>query len=199
MAGKTSEESAATRAELLRAARDLFATRGFSGTSIGAVAGAAGVTRGALYHHFADKRSLFESVLLDVQDDIVQAIGGVSARREPGGLAQAVDRFFEAVAEPRVQQILLRDAPAVLGWPRWEHPAAASHVDLIAAAIDDPGRTTGESRALAHLLGAALIEAALLVAEATDRDQVLAETRSAIDVLLGGVASSRTKGRRRIR
>ena len=199
MAGRTSEESAATRAELLRAARDLFATRGFSGTSIGAVAAAAGVTRGALYHHFADKRSLFESVVLEVQDDIVQTIGRVSALRAPGGLTQAVDRFFAAVAEPQVQQILLRDAPAVLGWPRWEHPAAASHVDLIAAAIDEPGRTTAESRALAHLLGAALIEAALLVAEATDRDQVLAETRSAIDVLLGGVASSRTKGRRRSR
>jgi AcrR family transcriptional regulator len=197
VAGKTSEESAETRAELLRAARDLFATRGFSGTSVGAVVAKAGVTRGALYHHFTDKRSLFESVVLDVQDEVVQAIGSVSAKGAPRRLGQAVDRFFEALAEPRVQQILLRDAPAVLGWPRWDHPAAASHVDLITAAIDDGGRSPAESRALAHLLGAALIEAALLVAEAADREQVLAEMRSAIDVLLVGIAPSPTKRRSR--
>jgi len=196
MAGRTSQESAETRRDLLLAARELFATRGYNGTSIGAVVDAAGVTRGALYHHFPDKRSLFESVVLDIQSEVVESLLRASGRDRGARLGSAVDRFLVAVSDPAVQQVLLRDARAVLGWPRWEHPEAASHVDLIAAAIESDVGDSAAARALAQLLGAALIEAALVVADATDPDQALVETRAAIEVLLGRVTTTRKPGRR---
>ena len=190
MVGRTSEESAETRSALVRAARELFADRGFNGTSIGALAAAAGVTRGALYHHFVDKRELFEAVVLDVQGEVVGATRRSARGRRGDPLASAIDRFLVAVSDPQVQQILLRDAPAVLGWPRWEHPEAVSHVDLIAGVVEERVGGAMAARALAHLLGAALIEAALVVADATDQKKTLGEMRAAIDVLVGGLVQA---------
>jgi AcrR family transcriptional regulator len=197
VAGRTSEESAETRGGLVRAARELFAARGYNSTSIGALAAAAGVTRGALYHHFVDKRELFEAVVLDVQDEVVAATRRSASGRRGDPLASAIDRFLVAVSDPQVQQILLRDAPAVLGWPRWEHPEAASHVDLIAAVVEERVGDPMAARALAHLVGAALIEAALVVADANDPKTTLREMRAAIDVLVGGLVEAEPRRRRR--
>jgi AcrR family transcriptional regulator len=109
------------RSIALAAARQLFATRGYDDTSVEDVLTASGVSRGALYYHFPDKAELFAAVLEQVESDLLTTVstqaenisGAVEALK--GGLLA----FLEAVREPSVRQIVLVDAPRVLGWARW--------------------------------------------------------------------------------
>ena len=189
MAGRSAIESAVTRSDLVAAASSLFASRGYDGASIGVLASAAGVTRGALYHHFADKRALFEAVVVEMQDQLVARIASAGARHRKSALRlhAAVDEFLAVVTDAAVRQILLRDAPAVLGWPRWSHAGATSHVDIITRSLADLVADPGEARAVAHLVGAALIEAALVIADSDRPEVAREEMRSAIRLLLAGV------------
>ncbi len=117
------DRSAATRAVLVGAARPLFAERGFGGVGTETIVQAAGVTRGALYHQFADKTELFEAVYEAVEEDLT---GRLAQRIVEAGVSDPIDvmrlgadAWLDACAEQEVQQIVLLDAPAVLGWERW--------------------------------------------------------------------------------
>src|ERR1700730_1299109 len=117
------DRSAATRASLVQAARLLFAERGFAGVGTETIAGVAGVTRGALYHQFADKTELFETVYEAIEEELASRLGeliaaaGVSDPIEV--MMLGVDAWLDACGEQEVQQIVLLDGPAVLGWQRW--------------------------------------------------------------------------------
>src|SRR6476620_523264 len=111
----------ATRAALIAAARELFAARGYAGVGTEEIVQRAGVTRGALYHHFTGKDDLFRAVYERVEQELTQRIvTEVPLVGDPvavlrGGTAV----FLDACLEPEVQQICLLDAPAVLGYDEW--------------------------------------------------------------------------------
>src|ERR1700727_2407731 len=117
------DRSAATRDALLTAARRLFAAHGYAEVATDAIATEAGVTRGALYHQFADKVALFDAVVDAVEADIVArlaaqaAAAGVSDPVE--GMRQSVRSWLEICVEPEIHRIALIDGPSVLGWARW--------------------------------------------------------------------------------
>src|SRR3954469_9777128 len=124
------ERSEATIKELVAVARGLFAERGYGATSIEDVVRAAGVTRGALYHHFAGKEEVFRAVFEELQRELAKQIRaaaggkraawrrvGAGGKRDPWRRMEAgCMAFLDAVRDPGVQQIALSDAPAVLGW-----------------------------------------------------------------------------------
>lgn len=119
---KNTERASATRARLIAVARRMFGAQGYAGTATEAVLQEAGVARGALYHHFADKAALFEAVCLAVCEDIVPAVNqAADARRDSlDALVQGSIRWIEKTSEPEARQILMIDAPTVLGWERWQ-------------------------------------------------------------------------------
>src|SRR3954468_19883575 len=114
------ERSAGTRAVLIAAARGLWAERGYAAVGTPEIAAAAGVTRGAMYHQFADKAALFGEVAEAVESDVTARLGehvAASGAHDPAAaLHAAVDGWLAACEEPEVRQILLLDGPVVLGW-----------------------------------------------------------------------------------
>jgi AcrR family transcriptional regulator len=170
------EQGEHSRDALIASAITLFAEKGFAETSTTEIVDRAGLTRGALYHHFADKDQLFEAALDAVEGDIfdrVQAAGarlGDDVRRR---LGTGVDVFLDACLEPAVQRILLQEAPSVLGWERWQRldrPRCARRLLAVslAEAVDRGLITTPSAPALTHLVYGALVQAGIVIAGAED-------------------------------
>jgi len=191
---RKAEQSEATRAELVRAARSLFGRRGYAAVGTEAIVRAAGVTRGALYHHSGGKRDLLEAVYRDVEEDLTKEIAeqtlGSGASSPMAAMRAGTVRFLDACAEPEVQRIVLLDAPAVLGWDRWREIAAEYGLGLIEANLEAAMEAGEIDRRpvgpLAHLLMGALDEAAMLVARSPD-EQTRAEVEGVLDLLLGSL------------
>jgi AcrR family transcriptional regulator len=191
------ERSEATRTALIEAARRLFAERGYGGVGTEEIVRAAGVTRGALYHHFDGKRELFAAVYEAVEVELAQRIaeGALSgAAADPlAALRAGSEMFLRACTEPEVQQIALLDGPSVLGWDRWREIAAAHGLGLIegtlAAAIEAGAIARQPVRPLAHVLMGALDEAAMLVARAADPEAARVEVGRTVELLLGGLSA----------
>ena len=188
--------SAATRAALVEAARPLFAERGFGGVGTETIVRAAGVTRGALYHQFADKTELFAAVYEAVESDIAARIGRRIAEE---GAADPIEvmtlgaaEWLDACAEPEVQRIVLLDGPSVLGWERWREIGMKYGMGLVegvlAQAIES-GRIPPQPVApLAHVLVGALDEAAMYVARAEDQAAATEAMRAVLARLIAGIA-----------
>lgn len=193
------ERTAATRAALVRAGRHLFGEHGYADVGTQAIVEEAGVTRGALYHQFADKKGLFAAVYDDVEQGIVARIGervGQSAGDDPIDALKAGARIFlELVTDPAVHRITLVDAPSVLGWVEWrargEEFGFALIEGLISAAIGQGRVDEQPVRPIAHVAVGALDEAALYVAAADDRATATAE----MVVVLDRIIDSFTNGR----
>ncbi len=170
------ERTAQTRRALIDAARRLFGAEGFAEVGTERVAAAAGMTRGALYHQFADKTDLFAAVLDQAEADIAQRVAGAVAGLDPadtiGLLLAGADAWLDASSEPELQRIVLVDGPSVLGWDRWREICLRHTVGLIAALIQDGiGRGTIPPQpvlALTHVLVGAVDEAALYIAQSDD-------------------------------
>lgn len=187
--------SAATRAALVAAARPLFGERGYARVGTEEIVHAAGVTRGALYHHFADKRNLFLAVVESVEVDIIGRISARLAASDPsdpvGALAEGAEVLIDAILEPEIRQITALDAPSVLGWDTWREISERYGLGLIDAAltvaIAQGSLPEQPVRPLAHLLLGALNESAMYVALADDiptaRTQTLAAFRSLLEAL----------------
>jgi AcrR family transcriptional regulator len=183
----------ATRTALVAAARKLFVTNGYFATGTEEVVAEANVgTRGALYHHFADKQDLFRAVFDQVQTDLAAATV-INERDDPlDMLTAALQQFLDASAEnPDVQQVLLIDGPAVLGWEQWRDLEAQYGLGAITAMLDhavSQGVVAKQPTApLAHMLLAAIDEAALYIANADDRRQARNQARRALNQLLNGL------------
>lgn len=167
----TKEQSERTRARIVEVARMSFAERGYAGVGLERVAADAGVTRGALYHHFADKAALFTEVLDAVQASVARRIVEAAADvTDPAdSLVVGSRAFLEACLEESARRILLVDAVAVLGWNVWREHDARHSGRLLAGVLDElsaAGRLHGlEPAAVAVLLGGAMNEAALWAAE----------------------------------
>jgi AcrR family transcriptional regulator len=190
------QRTAATRALLIDSARKLFARKGFSLVSTEAIAAAAGVTRGALYHQFDDKAALFAAVYERVEQELVADVGQRIVASGPGDQLQAmrvgVRLFLDLVSAPDVQQIVLIDAPAVLGWEQWRAVGMKYGLGIIEAmlaqAIADKVIPDQPLRPTAHVLLAALDEAALYIARAVDNPQAREEMELVCDRVIAGIA-----------
>lgn len=174
-------QSAATRARLIGAARALFAERGYAAVGTEEIVRAAGVTRGALYHQFADKRELFRAVFEEVEAEITQRIAERAlAGSDPfDALRAGVLFWLEACSEPAIQRIVLLDAPAVLGYEEWRSTGERNALALVCAALEQATESGAIARqpvvALAHVTIGALDAAALYVARAADQATARAE------------------------
>ena len=192
-------QAAATRAALVAAARRLFVEKGYHRTSTEEVAAEAGVgTRGALYHHFADKQALFEAAFIAVEEDLVIEAAKNLADPADGALnqlRQGLVGFLDASLTPHVQRILLIDGPAVLGWVKWRELESLYGLGAIRAmlerAVEEGDLAAGQPvDALAHVLLAAADETALFIANAPDqraaRDQGVRALNAVLDGLRAG-------------
>lgn len=189
------EQREATRGLLLDLARDLFASEGYANTATEEIVRRAGVTRGALYHHFGSKEGLFLAVLEDVQRDIAVRVAEAAATcSDPWEQLRAgCHDFLRAALDPQVQQIALIDAPAVLGWDAWRASDAAHSQRLLLAGLEELARAgllnVASPTATAFLLSGAMNEAALWIARADEVETALAEAGEALDRLLAGLKS----------
>jgi AcrR family transcriptional regulator len=189
-------QAEATRAALVTAARRLFVEKGYHRTGTEEVVAEAGVgTRGALYHHFADKQALFEAVFTAVEEDLVIEAAKNLADPAHGALnqlRQGLIGFLDASLTPHVQRILLIDGPAVLGWVRWRELESLYGLGAIRAmlerAVEEGDLAPNQPvDALAHLLLAAADEAALFVANAPDQHAARDQGVQALNALLDGL------------
>jgi AcrR family transcriptional regulator len=186
------QRSEATTGALVEAARELFAQDGYAATSLDAVAAKVGMTKGAVYHHFAGKRELFAAVFASEQQKLDAVVAKAYARHEDSWEAfeDACRAFVEACQEPGVQRIFLLDAPAALGWEEIRQIESGSMemmVHGIERAIDAGRIAPHDPQQLAHLLFGAICEISSVVARAPDQRTALraavAEVRSLLRAL----------------
>src|SRR5690606_6457886 len=186
------EQSEATRKALVAEARRLFAERGYADVGLAELVRAAGVTKGALYHHFGSKEGLFREVLRQVQGDVADRIEqAADALPDPWDRLSAGCRaFLSAGADPGIRRIMLIDAPAVLGWEEWramDEAASARHLaDALADLVDAGAIAPRPIEPLAHLLSGAMNEAALWLARSTgptDEEDTVRELTGLLDGL----------------
>ena len=182
-----------TRAQLMHVARTLFAERGYAGVGTEEIVAGANVTRGSLYHHFADKRALFRAVHEELEEGLVAQVGEqIAGIEDPWELAVAgVRAFLDACTDPALRQIALIDAPAVLGWEEWREIDARYGLALVEFGLRN-GMDAGvfreqEVTPLAHLLIGAMTEAALMIANAADPDEARRTVEPALIALLEGL------------
>ncbi|OBJ02203.1 TetR/AcrR family transcriptional regulator [Mycobacterium sp. 1465703.0] len=186
------ERSAATRDALISAARKLWGLRGYAEVGTPEIAAAAGVTRGAMYHQFADKAALFREVVETVEQDVmtrmavVVAESGASAPAE--AVRAAVDAWLDVSGDPEVRQLILLDAPSVLGWAEFRDVAQRYSLgmteQLLTEAIRAGQLAEQPVRPLAHVLIGALDEAAMVIATADDPKQTRRETGEVLHRLI---------------
>ena len=183
MGNRKVEQGRQTRERLIATATRLFAENGYEGTSIEAVLAQAEVSRGALYHHFANKEALFEAVLEAIETSIqgtlaAEAIGS----SDPVEALRAASRTWVRLAgDPTIRRIAIIDAPAVVGWQKWREIDGRHNFGMLRATLEAIAATGAIPRdsvdLLAHLLLAALLEAALVIAHA---EQPVAEQQEAV-------------------
>lgn len=192
-AGRRDRDALATREALVAAAAKLFTARGYAEVGTEEVVAAARVTRGALYHHFTDKRDLFRAVHERVEQSLVEGIAaqmdGVSDPWEV--LVTGTRAFLDACDDTAVKQIALVDAPAVLGWREWREVDERYGLGLMKAALG-AAMEAGALRqvpleALSHLMLGALAEAAFVIANADDPAAARADAEEALFALLQGL------------
>jgi AcrR family transcriptional regulator len=193
------ENAVATRQALLRTARRLFADHGYGDTATEEIVRRSRVTRGALYHHFRDKRDLFVAVLDEEQKKLATRAGEAAAA-EPDpwrAVVAASNAFLDACLDPTVQQIVLVDAPAVLGLEQWrerDQAYMASMKELIGAAIARGLIEDQPIDPLAYVIFGALHEAAMLIARAPDKPAARRSVSGVIARLFEGLRGRATSG-----
>jgi AcrR family transcriptional regulator len=191
------DQAEATRAALIDAARHLFVQKGYHATGTEEIVAAAGVgTRGALYHHFADKQALFLAVFEAVEEDLLASAGSAAMPDDAfGRLRTGLLGFLEASTTPEVQQVLLIDGPAVLGWEAWrsveEQYGLGAIEALLAEAVVEGTIRDRPLSALSHMLLAAVDEGALYIAGSKDPAKARAEASASLDALLAGIRNDR--------
>jgi len=187
------ERSRTTRTALIETARALFAERGYAAVPADEIVRAAGVTRGALYHHFGDKQGLFRAVVEQLEEEITAEIAATARdATDPvaAGMA-ALSRFLEVCQRDEVVRISLTDAPAVLGWQAWREIESRHGLGLItetlqAAATADMLISVPIPE-LAQLMLSACSEAALMIAHAEDTESAKARAEQALGAVVAGL------------
>lgn len=186
------ERAAETREALIAAARPLFAAHGFAEVSLETIVRAAGVTRGALYHHFADKTELFAAIFERVEGEVAtrmaEAIAAANEADPVEVMRLGAGFWLDVCSDPEIQRITLVDAPAVLGWTRWTEIGDRYNTglvrELLANAVETGRIPPQPIDATALTLLGAMREATLYVARAEDHDQAREEAGAVMDRLI---------------
>ena len=183
---------AETRASLIAAAREAFGTIGYAAASMDDLTAAAGLTRGALYHHFGDKKGLFAAVIDQIDAEMTVRLRAVSARAgDPWtGFRDSCAAYLAMAREPEIQRIMLRDGPAVLGDP-WGWPLQNDCIRMMARGLDElvsEGVLAPlDPEAVARLIFGATQHAAQWIAHAPDPEAALQAATDAFDAMLKGL------------
>ncbi|GLY63677.1 TetR/AcrR family transcriptional regulator [Amycolatopsis taiwanensis] len=187
------DRSNSTKAALVAAARELFAARGYAAVPADDIVRAAGVTRGALYHHYADKQGLFHAVVEEIERELTAEIDAVlRAAPDPvSGMGESLRVFLDACLRDEVRQISLTDAPAVLGWATLREIEAEHGLGLLVGVLEK-GMAQGQVkpqpvRTLAQLVLSAVIEAVRLIADAPDPDLARSEVEQVLATWLAAL------------
>jgi AcrR family transcriptional regulator len=195
--GSRDADARATREALVQAALELFTERGYAAVGTEEIVARAEVTRGALYHHFRDKRDLFRAVHERVESELMERVAArMEGAQDPWALMiTGMRSFLDACDEPAVKQIALTDAPVVLGWKEWRDIDERYGLGLTQAALSGAVEA-GVLRPMpvepmAHLLVAALSEAAFVIANAKRPRKARQEVEAALVQLVEGL---RAKG-----
>ncbi len=196
-AGRQAARSEATRAKLIEVGIELFSERGYADVGTEEIVDRAAVTRGALYHHFGDKRDLFRAVHEELEQRIVAGIGTAleaDPREDPlEALEVAAGAVLDVALDSKIARVTLIDAPSVLGWEEWREIDVRYGLGLTEAVLNaaiESGRIAKQPvRPLAHLLVAAVGEAAIMVATADDPKQARKDVEPAMRSLLYGLAA----------
>ena len=189
------ERSAATQEALISAARRLWGERGYAEVGTPEIAEAAGVTRGAMYHQYADKASLFRAVVEALDLEILERVEASVAAARPKTPADTMhamaNAWLDIAREPEVRQLMLLDAPSVIGWTEYRDMSQQNSVaraeQLLNAAIEAGQLKPQPLRPLALVLLGALEEAAMYLARAENPDQARDEARAVIRDLIDGL------------
>ncbi|MEB3062716.1 TetR/AcrR family transcriptional regulator [[Mycobacterium] zoologicum] len=196
-AAEVADRAEATRAALIAAGRQLFVDKGYFATGTEEIVAAAGVgTRGALYHHFANKEALFLAVFLAVQEQVnSQAPSPEDTDDALGALRTGLRSYLKSSLTGEVQRILMVDGPAVLGWQRWRELQVqfglGSIRALLAKAVEQGAVAPQPLDVLSHVLLAAADEAAQFVANASDPRQARDDAIQVVDGLLQRLGPAR--------
>jgi len=190
--------SAATREALVSAARTLFAARGYADVGTEEIVRTAGLTRGALYHHFADKEALFAAAFEEVEVEtnvrILQAVESDGTADPIAAMQLGAAAFLDVYTQPEMARIMLLDAPSVLGWERWTEIGNQHNMGLVQALLTraaEVGRIPAQPiPPLAHTLLGALREAALFLARADDRAQARSDVGAVMDLIIRSIGSA---------
>jgi AcrR family transcriptional regulator len=192
--GKKALQAEETRYRLIQIAADLFATKGFEQTSVDEVLARAGVSKGALYHHFANKEALFDAVCRAAEAKVMEKVAKAAAdASDPlGKLRAGCQKWLDLTMDRRVRQIALIDGPAVLGWQRWreidEEFSFGLTKHVLQAAIDAGQIREQNVDLLAHMALGMMGEAAMVIARAKDVKKARAEAGEAVDRLIDAMA-----------
>ena len=189
------ERSAATQRALLTAARRLWGERGYAEVGTPEIAEAAGVTRGAMYHQYADKAALFRAVVEAMDEEIIARLQAAVAAAQPQTPADTMhamaNAWLDIAGEREVRQLMLLDAPSVIGWAEYREMSQQNSVvaaeELLNAAIEAGQLRPQPLRPLALVLLGAFDEAAMYLARADDPDQAREDVRAVIRDLIDGL------------
>ncbi|MGZ4513220.1 MAG: TetR/AcrR family transcriptional regulator [Mycobacterium sp.] len=180
---------------MISAARPLFASLGFAEASLETIVRDAGVTRGALYHHFADKTELFAAVFEQVEGEMAARMGeavAAAGQSDPVEIMRlCAGLWLDACADPEVQRIVLLEALAVLGWERWSDIGHRYNIGFVTALLTDAIESGSIPRqpveATALTIMGALREATLYIARADNHRQARADAGEVMDRLLNAL------------
>jgi AcrR family transcriptional regulator len=180
----------ATRARLVAVARRLFAHRGYPGVSVDEIVRDAGVTKGSLYHHFADKQQVFKAVVEQIQREIYDRLAAASSRPgdAAGRLRAACEAYLDACVDEEVGRIVVLESPGVLGWETWCKLHRECGLDVFIERLRAVSNGGAGVETEAHMLLGALNVAGRVIAESDDRGAARRQVGATIDRVLAGIA-----------
>ncbi|GAA5211466.1 TetR/AcrR family transcriptional regulator [Microbacterium kyungheense] len=187
------ERSETTAARLVAVAAQLFGDEGYTAVSTDDIAARAGLTKGALYHHFADKSALFRAVFVQLQQELVSTLTAAAADAGGGwdGFVAGVDAFIRECERPSIGRIIVIDGPAVLGRDEARTVEDGYVGALLTGALSrlqEAGQLRrGDSAVRSRLLLGALCEAAIVVAAAADSERARKAVLSEVVAMLDGL------------
>jgi AcrR family transcriptional regulator len=180
-----------TQKTLRREARKIFAKKGYSGANTNELVERARVTKGALYHHFTNKRELYQAVVEDMEQELVEHIEAAGAGRATWERLRAMCRaYLDACRDPALARMLVLEAPVVLGWKTWCNLEQKYEVAAFARCLNEAGALQEPAETLAQVILGALTTGARVIATAADPSAARADVQRTIDRLIAGLRST---------
>lgn len=186
-----------TRGKLLEAAREAFGTIGYANTSMDELTASVGLTRGALYHHFGDKKGLLAAVVEEIDQEMDNRLHDISnaAATSWEGFVGRCRAYIEMAIEPEIQRIVLRDAPSVLGngfTQPSQSQCLATMATMLQQFMDEGIIAVTDSHALARMLNGGLMNAAFWLANSQDAEKELVVALHSLGIVLEGLQMKRS-------